>query len=143
MDNSSTKFFEHVIYKIASGDREKINNLLNDESNYHKLLDYIRNPNSNINFQNKKGFTLLMVFSAYARTPRFESIVEEILQHPKINVNIRDKYGWTALMYACYYSNEVSTERTFQLLNRHMNWVKRKRLIMSRLQSRKAVGLGM
>jgi ankyrin repeat protein len=109
------------------------------------LLNLIRNPKVNINYQNEDGKTILMLLARYAKTSQFETIIEELLKRDDIDVNLQqNKDGWTALMIACRSSNTHSTERTVEFIYKLINWVKRKKkTIMSRFRARKAIGLGM
>lgn len=71
-----------------------------------------------INVQNKKGLTPLILACVNSKTNSSEETVEILLKH-NANVDIQDKYGLTALMHASSCTKTNSTEKTVELLLKH------------------------
>jgi ankyrin repeat protein len=65
----------------------------------------LNHSNININLQNKKGWTALMIASRYSNNGSTIETVRMLLNHSNINVNLRNNDGWTASMLASKYSN--------------------------------------
>ena len=74
-----------------------------------------------INYQNKEGWTSLMIAAVNSNNTSTEETVKILLKH-NANINLHDKDGCTALMYASKYSRSDSTEKTLKrLLKRTTN----------------------
>jgi ankyrin repeat protein len=104
----SSKIFEVFVDNF---DNKKI-----DDDSVSILLNLIRNPKVNINYQDESQNTILIHLALYGRTSKFEDIIEELLKRDDIDVNKQNYDGSTALIYASKYSNTCSTERTVEML---------------------------
>jgi len=82
---------------------------------HDKIKEYIRDHPKEINKQNEKGLTALMMASRNSKTESTENTVKMLIE-AKANVDLQEKDGWTALMMASRYSNGDSTENTVKML---------------------------
>ena len=77
------------------------------------------NESSDINRQNTKGWTALMIACRNSNTNSNMETIKLLLEHSDIDINKQNNEGWTALMLACRYSNTDSNMETIKLLLEH------------------------
>lgn len=71
---------------------------------YKYIVEHLEKSPENINYQNKKGLTALMIACAN----QLYSIILLLLKHGS-DPNIKDNQGWTALMLACNHGTTVDS----------------------------------
>ena len=109
--------------EISSKNFSHLHKCVMNTNKYRFLNEYIDeylnlNPDQ-IDVQNKKGYTALILASANSKTYSTEETVEILLKH-NANLNIQDfPLGWTALIHSCSYLIMNSTEKTVELLIKH------------------------
>ena len=75
-----------------------ITNIININGiEYKNMVLFLSQLATDINYQNEKGKTALMLASEGGQY----HVVKLLLLHKDLNIDIQDKYGWTALMIAC------------------------------------------
>ena len=74
------------------------------------------NESSDIDRQNTKECTALMIACRNSNTVSNIETVKLLLEHPDIDVNKQNKFGKTALMLTCRYSNRESNIETVKIL---------------------------
>ena len=79
------------------------------------IIKYILDHKEELNKQNEKGWSALMLACIFSKTKSTENTIK-ILIDAKVNVNLKDNVESTALMKACRNSNTYSTEKTVKML---------------------------
>jgi len=82
---------------------------------HDKIKEYIRDRPKEINKQNEKGLTALMMASRYSNGDSTENTVKMLIE-AEANVDLQNNDGWTALMLASRNSKTESTENTVKML---------------------------
>ena len=121
------KIFEHILYEdkeyhVTKFIKSKKLNLLqrlilssNDFSIKKYLTINIYKYKNEINYQNEKGWTALMMACVNSNNYSNNEIVKLLLENGA-DLNLKDVYGNTALMLSCINSNTSSNIETVKLL---------------------------
>ena len=76
---------------------------------------YLTKYPNEINKQNKKGYTALMIAAVFSRNKYHEKAVKQLI-NVSAKMNLINKNGFTALMLACQYTNKYSSIETVHYL---------------------------
>ena len=118
------KFCENINaeYEISKNTKSKNLNLLQLlilSSNKESTREFIKNNinlfKDDINYQNEKGWTALMMACRNSNTYSNNEIVKLLLENGA-DINLKENDGLTALMVTCRYSNTDSNIETVKLL---------------------------
>ena len=118
------KYFVNKNFKYELTKNTKSKNLnslqiLIFSSNEESVKEFLKNNiiffKDEINYQNEKGWTALMMACRNSNNYSNNEIVKLLLENGA-DPNLKDYNGWTSLMSACRYSNTDSNIETVKLL---------------------------